>query len=108
MSSEPITRGEFDSQLILVHQTIKNSNERNDIKHNALLERLDIVAEQNKDALELIKTGVIAHSKDIAELKEHKTITTVYWKIAISASTLAVIGVCGLIWRIVTAPLVGQ
>ena len=87
MSDNPVTRGEFDSQLILVHETIKNSNERNDIKHNALLERLDTVAEQNRSVLKIL-TG------DISTLKEHKTKTDVYWKgvFAFMAVASSVIG----------------
>jgi|GEM_PF-2955930 len=91
MAGEHVTRGEFDSQLILVHETIKNSNERNDIKHNALLERLDTVAEQNRAVLSII-------TNELDTLKTHKTKTEIYWKIAIffaSSSWLAILGRVG-------------
>lgn len=72
MSDRPITKNEFDSQLILVHETIKNSNERNDLKHDALLSRLDTVADQNGKVLDIV-------TKELPKLHKSQTENTIYW-----------------------------
>jgi len=101
MTAEHVTRTEFDSQLIVLHETIKNSNERNDYKHNALLERLDTVAEQNRSVLSIV-------TNDLGELKTHKTKTEIYWKMAIFFSSSAWLVILSRIAYLLFSDLVGK
>lgn len=88
-----VSQDQFNSHLTLIHQTIKDSNERADTHFNKMIRQMEIQSRESTETrmeiLMLTKehtTRLDNHASkirelevDVKELNVHKTKTNVYW-----------------------------
>lgn len=88
-----VSQDQFNSHLTLIHQTIKDSNERADAHFNKMITQMATISRESSETrmeiLMLTKehtTRLDNHASkiseiesDVKQLNEHKTKTNIYW-----------------------------
>lgn len=88
-----VSQDQFNSHLTLIHQSIKDSNERADAHFNKMINQMATISRESSETrMEILvmtkehATRLDSHASKIQEiqtdvklLNEHKTKTSVYW-----------------------------
>jgi len=110
--TEHVTQDQLNSHLILIHQSIRDSNTRTERHLETLSSHMAAIAKESAETrteiLGIVKEHEVRldtygikqgeHSQAIAELLTHKVTTAVYWMIFGSVSSIALAAIAAKIF----------
>ena len=105
MEPEHVTRREFDNHLILIHESIRQSNERTDLHFTKVVDEVSLMRKSQDKMLDKIDKTLDQIVPRITELEKNQATNNAYWKISGAVLTVLFAAVVGLGFdRLTTSP----
>lgn len=105
MEPEHVTRREFDNHLILIHESIRQSNERTDLHFTKVVDEVSLMRKSQDKMLDKIDKTLDQIAPRVTDLEKNQATNNAYWKVAGAAIVVLFSAVVGLGFdRLTTSP----
>ena len=105
MEPEHVTRREFDNHLILIHESIRQSNERTDLHFTKVVDEVSLMRKSQDKILDKIDKTLDQIAPRVTDLEKNQATNNAYWKISGGVLLVLLAAVVGLGFdRLTTSP----
>ena len=96
MDSQHVTRQEFDNHLILIHESIRQSNERTDLHFTRVVDEVSLMRKSQDRMLDKLDKAMDDITPRINTLENNQGVDNAYWKLSGAAIAIVFAAVVGL------------
>lgn len=96
MESQHVTRQEFDNHLILIHESIRQSNERTDLHFTRVVDEVSLMRKSQDRMLDKLDKTMDEITPRINTLENNQGVDNAYWKLTGAALAIVFAAVVGL------------
>ena len=96
MESQHVTRQEFDNHLILIHESIRQSNERTDLHFTRVVDEVSLMRKSQDRMLDKLDKTMDDITPRIGKLEQNQATDNAYWKLSGAALAIVFAAVVGL------------
>lgn len=96
MESQHVTRQEFDNHLILIHESIRQSNERTDLHFTRVVDEVSLMRKSQDRMLDKLDKTMDDITPRINTLENNQGVDNAYWKLSGAVLAIVFAAVVGL------------